>query len=42
MPSELPKRKIDLKAIAAYAKENNVCIADLTDEEKEALIKKFE
>ena len=35
MPSDLPKRKINLSAIAKYAKDNNICIASLSDTEKE-------
>ena len=42
MPSELPKRKINLSAIAQYALENEIVIAELSEEEKEKLIKKFE
>lgn len=38
MPSDLPKRKINLSAIAKYAKDNNICIASLSDTEKEHLM----
>lgn len=38
MPSQLPKRKINLSAISKYAKENNICVAKLSTEEKEQRI----
>lgn len=38
MPSELPKRKINFSAIVQYAKENQICVAALSGEEKERLI----
>lgn len=41
MPSELPKRKLNLSLIAKYAKENDICFADITKEEKEAILKKI-
>lgn len=41
MPSELSKRKLNLSLIAKYAKENDICFADMTEEEKEALLKKI-
>lgn len=40
MPSQLPKRKINLSAISKYAKENHTRVADLSAEEKELLIRK--
>ena len=30
MPSQLPKRKINLSAISKYAKENHIRVADLS------------
>jgi hypothetical protein len=42
MPSELPKRKINFSAIAKYAKENHICIAKLSTQEKENLISMLE
>lgn len=41
MPSELPKRKLHISLIAKYAKENDICFADMTEEEKEAILKKI-
>lgn len=41
MPSQLPKRKINLPAIAKYAEENHICVAELSEAEKELLIQKF-
>lgn len=41
MPSQLPKRKINLLAISKYAKENHICVARLSAEEKEQLIQKI-
>ena len=40
MPSQLPKRKINFSAIAKYAKEHNICVAKLSPEEKELLVRK--
>lgn len=41
MLSELPKRKLHISLIAKYAKENDICFADMTEEEKEAILKKI-
>lgn len=41
MPSELPHIKIDFKAISKYAKENGICIAELSEEEKRKLVELF-
>lgn len=41
MPSELPHIKIDFKAISKYAKENGICIAELSEEEKRKLAELF-
>lgn len=38
MPSQLPKRKLNLRLIAQYAKEHNICFADLPEEEKEQIL----
>ena len=37
MPSELPKRKLNLSLIAKYVKENDICFADMTEEERDQL-----
>ena len=37
-PSQLPKRKINFSAISKFAKEHNICVASLTEEEKNKLI----
>lgn len=42
MPSELPKRKINLKELTKYVKENHISVLHLSEEEKENLIKRFE
>lgn len=34
------ERKINFSAIAKYAKENNICVAKLSPEEKELLVRK--
>lgn len=39
MPSGLPKRKLDMKAIAKYAKEQKICFADMSEEEKNQILK---
>ena len=39
MPSGLPKVKLDMKAIAKYAKEHKICFADMTEEEKNDILK---
>ena len=36
MPSQLPK--INFSAISKFAKEHNICVASLTEEEKNKLI----
>lgn len=41
MPSELPKRKLNFSLIAKYAKKNDICFADMTEEEREAILKKI-
>lgn len=38
MPSELPKCKMNLSAIAKYAKDNNLNIASLSNSEKKQII----
>lgn len=38
MPSQLPKRKINFSGISRYAKEHNICVAALSEEEKNKLI----
>lgn len=38
MPSQLPKRELDLKKIARYMKENGINPEGLTDEEREQII----
>ena len=39
MPSQLPKRKLNLSAIARYAKEHDICFSNMSEEEKEAILK---
>lgn len=39
MPSELPIKKFDLRKVAKYIKEHNIPVANLTETEKETLIK---
>lgn len=39
MPSGLPKRKLNLSAIAKYAKEHKICFADMSEEEKNQILK---
>lgn len=41
MPSELPKRKLNLPLIAKYAKEHGICFANMTEEEKEMILAKI-
>ena len=41
MPSQLPKRKMNLPLIAKYAKEHNICFADMSEDEKEDIISKI-
>ncbi len=38
MPSKLPRVKINFQAIAKYAKENGICIADLDEAEKKKIV----
>lgn len=42
MPSQLPKRKLNLSAIAQYAKDHGICFADMSEEEKEAILRKVQ
>lgn len=41
MPSQLPKRKLNLSAIARYAKQHKICFADMSEEEKETILNKI-
>ena len=41
MPSQLPKRIINFSGISRYAKEHNICVAALSEEEKNKLIESF-
>lgn len=41
MPSELPKRKLNLSVIAKYARENDICFSKMSEEEKEKILKKI-
>ena len=38
LPSKLPKTRLDLKGLMAYAKNQNVSPADLTEQEKKQFI----
>ena len=38
MPSQLPKKRINFSAISKYAKEHNICVAELSKEEKDWLV----
>lgn len=38
MPSQLPKKRINFSAISRYAKEHNICVAELSKEEKDRLV----
>lgn len=40
MPSELPKVRIRLRDMAAYARQKGVKVAELTEEEKNSFIEK--
>lgn len=40
MPSELPKVKIRLRDMAAYARQKEIKISELSDEEKNSFIEK--
>ena len=42
MPSELPKKKFDLRKTAQYIKEHNLSVATMTEGEKEELLKKVQ
>lgn len=39
MSSQLPKKRINFSAISKYAKEHNICVAELSKEEKDKLVK---
>ena len=39
--SELPRRKMNLSVIAKYAKEHSICFSDMTEAEKDAILKKI-
>jgi hypothetical protein len=39
MPSQLPKVKVNLRAVAKYAKKNNICFANMTESEKTELLR---
>lgn len=39
MPSELPRKKIDFRAIIQYAEEKGVKVTELSEEEKMAFMK---
>ena len=41
MPSELPKVKIRLRDMAAYARQKGVKVTELTEEEKNSFMDKF-
>jgi len=41
MPSELPKKRFDLRGVAKYIKEHNLSVATMTENEQEILFKKF-
>lgn len=38
MPSKLPHVKINFRAIAQYAKDNGICVADLEEIEKKKIV----
>ena len=38
MLSQLPKKRINFSAISRYAKEHNICVAELSKEEKDRLV----
>ena len=42
MPSELPKKKFDLRKAAQYIKEHNLSVTTMTESEKEVLLKKVQ
>lgn len=42
MPSELPKKRFDLRSVAKYIKEQNLSVATMTEREKEVLLKKVQ
>lgn len=39
MPSQLPKKSLNLSAIAKHIRENNISVTLLSDEEKERIMK---
>ena len=41
LPSQLPKIKVDWSAMVRYAKERDICIRNLPEEEKQRLLEMF-